>query len=75
MFVTNDVALIAFVPLTLSVLQLIVYRQVIFVVVMETIAANLGIMLTPIGNPQNLYLYSFSNSISAASCRLSGQSV
>ena len=43
MLVTNDVALITFVPFGLVVLQ--------------TAAANLGSMLTPMGNPQNLYLY------------------
>ena len=32
----------------------------VFVIVLQTIAANLGSMLTPIGNPQNLYLYSLS---------------
>jgi len=35
-------------------------RLVIPVVVLQTIAANLGSMLTPIGNPQNLYLYNLS---------------
>ena len=32
-------------------------KQIVPIVVMQTIAANLGSMLTPIGNPQNLYLY------------------
>ncbi len=61
MVITNDVALITFVPFTFIVLQLLgekLQRQLIVpVVVMQTIAANLGSMLTPIGNPQNLYLY------------------
>ena len=53
------VALITFVPLALIMLhklpkELIEY-WLIKVVVMQTIAANLGSMLTPIGNPQNLY--------------------
>lgn len=58
MFVTNDVALITFVPLTLMV-----YRGIsdeksrIFTIVLETAAANLGSMVTPFGNPQNLYIY------------------
>lgn len=59
MAVTNDVALITFVPFALEVLAMAGQRRrVIPVVVMQTIAANLGSMTTPIGNPQNLYLYS-----------------
>lgn len=61
MLITNDVALITFVPFTFTVLKLLGGEQekklMIPVVVMQTIAANLGSMLTPIGNPQNLYLY------------------
>ena len=61
MAVTNDVALITFVPFTFTVLDLIGpearKRLTIPIVVLQTIAANLGSMLTPIGNPQNLYLY------------------
>lgn len=61
MAVTNDVALITFVPFTFIVLKLLgaeaKSRLMIPVVVLQTIAANLGSMLTPIGNPQNLYLY------------------
>ena len=61
MLITNDVALITFVPFTFTVMRLIggdaVKRLAVPVVVMQTIAANLGSMLTPIGNPQNLYLY------------------
>ena len=59
MAVTNDVALITFVPFALEVLALAGQnRRAIPVVVMQTISANLGSMTTPIGNPQNLYLYS-----------------
>ena len=59
MAVTNDVALITFVPFALEVLALAAQnKRAIPVVVMQTIAANLGSMTTPIGNPQNLYLYS-----------------
>lgn len=54
--ITNDVALITFVPFTLGLFGS--SRRVIPVIVMETVAANLGSLLTPIGNPQNLYLYS-----------------
>ncbi len=58
MLVTNDVALLTFVPLTLAILGTLPGSELIFVLVMETIAANLGSMATPVGNPQNLYLYS-----------------
>lgn len=58
MFVTNDVALIVMVPFTLQILRSIGCNyKLIKVVVIETIAANLGSMLTPIGNPQNVYLF------------------
>lgn len=60
MFVTNDVALIIFIPFTLMLLdQLGCSRSIIPVTVFQTIAANLGSMATPVGNPQNLYLYAF----------------
>lgn len=58
MVVTNDVALITFVPLTVGMLSGAGAGSLIYVVTLETIAANLGSMATPIGNPQNLYLYS-----------------
>ena len=62
MFVTNDVALIIFIPFTLMLLeQLGCRRSIISVTVFQTIAANLGSMATPVGNPQNLYLYAFYN--------------
>ena len=57
MLVTNDVALITFVPLTCALLSSLP-RELMITVTIETIAANLGSMATPIGNPQNLYLYS-----------------
>ena len=58
MLITNDVALLPFVPFTLVLLGLTGRGQdVILVVVLQTAAANLGSMLTPVGNPQNLYLY------------------
>lgn len=58
MIVTNDVALLTFVPLTLTVCR---YLKIdpIRISVIETVAANLGSALTPMGNPQNLYLYSY----------------
>lgn len=58
MFMTNDVALIALVPITLSVLSLCGQeRHTALVIVLQTIAANIGSSLTPVGNPQNLYLF------------------
>ena len=58
MLVTNDVALITFVPLTLMAYSRISdEKSRIFTVVLETAAANLGSMITPFGNPQNLYIY------------------
>ena len=62
MIITNDVALITFVPFTFIVLKKLDANEcgalTVPIVCMQTIAANLGSMLTPIGNPQNLYLYS-----------------
>ena len=58
MFITNDVALITFVPFAITVLKMAgLEHRMIPVVVLQTVAANLGSMVTPIGNPQNLYLY------------------
>ncbi|MBE5829594.1 MAG: citrate transporter [Butyrivibrio sp.] len=58
MLITNDVALITFVPLAIMILSSCKREDLMIpVVVLQTIAANLGSMLTPIGNPQNLYLY------------------
>lgn len=59
MFITNDVALITFVPFTVTALKLSgKMDKLIWIVTIETVSANLGSMLTPIGNPQNLYLFS-----------------
>ena len=58
MLITNDVALITFVPFAIMILHNCDMEDMMIpVVVLQTIAANLGSMLTPIGNPQNLYLY------------------
>ena len=62
MLITNDVALLTFVPFAVVVMGMAHHqRELIYVVVLQTVAANLGSMLTPVGNPQNLYLYSFFN--------------
>jgi len=57
MFLTNDVALIALVPITVAIFHRAGRDKLISTVVLQTIAANVGSSLTPIGNPQNLYLY------------------
>ena len=63
MFFTNDVSLLMFVPFTMMMLD----REgadegyIIRLVVLETVAANLGSMTTPVGNPQNIYICSFFN--------------
>lgn len=60
MLITNDVALLTFVPFAVVVLGLAHQeKELAWVVVLQTVAANLGSMLTPVGNPQNLYLYSY----------------
>ena len=59
MLIANDMALITFLPLGYYVLTSTGKEDYMaFVFVMQNIAANLGGMLTPFGNPQNLYLYS-----------------
>ena len=58
MVITNDVALITFVPFGLIVLRIAGQERLAAPqAVLQTVAANLGSMLTPMGNPQNLYLY------------------
>lgn len=58
MFITNDVALITFVPFAVLMLKKSGRADLMIpVIVLQTIAANLGSMMTPVGNPQNLYLY------------------
>ncbi len=59
MVITNDVALITFVPFAMLALERCGRQELIIpVVALQTVAANLGSMATPIGNPQNLYLFS-----------------
>ena len=58
MFVTNDVALLTFVPITLLIFAR-VGMPALTIIVLETLAANLGSCITPMGNPQNLYLFSY----------------
>ena len=71
MLITNDVSLITFVPFALTVLHMAGQdRLVIPTVVLQTAAANLGSMLTPMGNPQNLYLYNRSGMSFGEFCAL-----
>ncbi len=59
MFIANDMALLTFLPLGYFVLHTTEKEKYMaFTFIMQNIAANLGGMLTPFGNPQNLYLYS-----------------
>ena len=62
MFIANDMALITFLPLGYYVLISTDNEEYMgFTFIMQNIAANLGGMLTPFGNPQNLYLYTYFN--------------
>ena len=59
MLIANDMALLTFLPLGYFVLTTTnKQKYMAFTFIMQNIAANLGGMLTPFGNPQNLYLYS-----------------
>lgn len=71
MIIANDMALITFLPLgyfALSVTKQETYMAYLFV--LQNISANLGGMLTPFGNPQNLYLYSYFNIPTGEFCRI-----
>ncbi|WP_237266792.1 SLC13 family permease [Thermoclostridium stercorarium] len=62
MFLANDMALLTFLPLGYYVLSSTGNKKAMaFMFIMQNIAANLGGMVTPFGNPQNLYLYAFYN--------------
>ncbi|MBQ7906819.1 MAG: citrate transporter [Clostridia bacterium] len=59
MLIANDMALLTFLPLSYYVLfETKKQKYLAFTFIMQNIAANLGGMLTPFGNPQNLYIYS-----------------
>ena len=59
MLIANDMALLTFLPLGYFILHTTNKEKYLaFTFIMQNIAANLGGMLTPFGNPQNLYLYS-----------------
>ena len=59
MLIANDMALLTFLPLGYLALETSgKSKHLAFTFIMQNIAANLGGMLTPFGNPQNLYIYS-----------------
>ncbi len=61
MVLTNDVALITFVPFTVMLLPMAGKKDKLpIIIILQTIAANLGSVLTPLGNPQNLFIYNVS---------------
>ena len=73
MLITNDVALLTFVPFAVVLLGMTGrQRDLILIIVLQTVAANLGSMLTPVGNPQNLYLYSYYNLSASDFFRITG---
>ncbi|WP_066497852.1 SLC13 family permease [Abyssisolibacter fermentans] len=62
MFVTNDVALITFIPFTIIVGKK-ANIKILNVVIFQTLAVNIGSSFTPMGNPQNLFIYSHYNMV------------
>ena len=71
MLITNDTALLTFLPLGYFVLSTTgKEKHLAFTFIMQTLAANLGGMLTPFGNPQNLYLYTSFNISTAEFLRI-----
>ena len=62
MLIANDMALITFLPLGYFALSVAgKEKHMAYLFILQNISANLGGMLTPFGNPQNLYLYSYFN--------------
>lgn len=62
MIIANDMALITFLPLGYFALSVTGHdKNMAYLFILQNISANLGGMLTPFGNPQNLYLYSCFN--------------
>ncbi|MGI6710823.1 MAG: SLC13 family permease [Bacilli bacterium] len=62
MILANDMALITFLPLGIFIMRATGKKKYLaFTFIMQNIAANLGGMVTPFGNPQNIYLFSYFN--------------
>ena len=71
MIIANDMALITFLPLGYFALCVTKQeRYMAYLFVLQNISANLGGMLTPFGNPQNLYLYSYFNIPTGEFCKI-----
>lgn len=60
MFITNDVALITFVPIAIIIGKKAEFDP-LRIIILQTLAANIGSALTPMGNPQNLFIYNYFN--------------
>ena len=62
MILTNDVTLVTLVPFAIALMKSFDDRKTLtFTLILMTVATNLGSMQTPIGNPQNIYLYTHYN--------------
>ena len=62
MLLTNDVTLVTLVPFAIALMKSFDDRRTLtFTLILMTVATNLGSMQTPIGNPQNIYLYTYYN--------------
>ena len=62
MILTNDVTLVTLVPFAIALMKTFEDRKTLtFTLILMTVATNLGSMQTPIGNPQNIYLYTHYN--------------
>ena len=60
MFLTNDAVLLTLIPFSIFILKHIKMEEhTIYVIILQTIAANMGSALTPMGDPQNIYLYEY----------------
>ena len=71
MLIANDMALITFLPLGYFALSVTKQeKHMAYLFILQNISANLGGMLTPFGNPQNLYLYSFYNIPTLEFCKI-----
>lgn len=71
MLIANDMALITFLPLGYFALTSVKKeRYMAYLFILQNISANLGGMLTPFGNPQNLYLYSYYNIPTGEFCKI-----
>ncbi len=71
MLIANDMALITFLPLGYFALSVThKEKHMAYLFILQNISANLGGMLTPFGNPQNLYLYSRFNIPTGEFCQI-----